>query len=57
MAKFVPIFKPNRDSVTLFENSYSIESSNKHPGSEDCKAKKNRKKIPTKICKSFIENY
>ena len=35
MAKSVPRFKPNQESVALFENSNPIESSNKHPDSED----------------------
>ena len=35
MAKSVPRFKPNQESVALFENSNSIESSNKNPGSEN----------------------
>lgn len=52
MTKTVPRFKPNRESVALFENSNAIESFNKQSGSEE-----HKNKILTKICKSLIENY
>ena len=55
MAKSVPRFKPNRESVAIFKNSNPIESSNKHPESEDHMRRRMEQNANKNL--KIIENY
>ena len=56
MAKSVPRVKPNQESVALFENANSPRAPKNIPGLKSI-YEEEWNEIPTKICKSLIENY